>query len=308
MIHWLVLSWAWRSSCWSARAARSSLCIRSTLTGRLRLRMRLSFFFQAEDGIRDLTVTGVQTCALPISWAKSAQASANLALQVHLISSAPGAQKWERLATFPRAERLALASLQTPGSEGSGSSLFNFFSRMADSSWSVGLHESRYAYDLIESVHVWALCLFFGLAVMFDFRLLGWTMRSVPVSEVARRLLPWTAAGFVVMVISGALLFSAIPLRSYQNIFFRTKMILLLLAGLNVWIFHSGVYRGVATWDLNTAPLRAARVAGALSIVLWVCIVLSGRMIAYNWFDCDRQPQRPIINYLTSCVPSAPEH
>src|SRR6266853_4338576 len=28
------------------------------------------FFFQAEDGIRDLTVTGVQTCALPISWGK----------------------------------------------------------------------------------------------------------------------------------------------------------------------------------------------------------------------------------------------
>jgi hypothetical protein len=241
------------------------------------------------------------------AWAKSTQASANLALQVHLISSAPGIEKWERLAAFPRAVPLALA-LQTPGNEGSGSSLFNFFSRMADSSWSVRLHESRYAYDLIESVHVWALCLFFGLAVMFDLRLLNWTMRTVPVSEVSRRLLPWTVVGFVIMVISGALLFSAIPLRSYQNIFFRTKMILLLLAGLNVWIFHSGVYRGVATWDPNTAPPRAARVAGALSIVLWVCIVLSGRMIAYNWFDCDRQPQRPIINYLTSCVPSAPEH
>src|SRR3989475_7442618 len=33
--------------------------------------LRLFFFFQAEDGIRDLTVTGVQTCALPISLYKS---------------------------------------------------------------------------------------------------------------------------------------------------------------------------------------------------------------------------------------------
>ena len=182
--------------------------------------------------------------------------------------------------------------------------LLNLFRRMSDSSWSVGLHESRYAYDLIESVHVWALCLFFGLAVMFDFRLLGWTMRSVPVSEVARRLLPWTAAGFVVMVISGTLLFSAIPLRSYQNIFFRTKMILLLCAGLNVWIFHSGVYQRVTNWDLDRIPPRAAKAAGVLSLVLWVCIVLSGRMIAYNWFDCDRQPQPAIVNLLTSCVPA----
>src|SRR5882724_6460963 len=105
--------------------------------------------------------------------------------------------------------------LQSDTSGASGNSVLAFFARLADSSWSTGLHESRYAYDLIESVHVWALCLFFGLAVMFDLRLLGWTMRRVPVSEVARRLLPWTLAGFVIMVISGTLLFYAIPLRSY---------------------------------------------------------------------------------------------
>jgi len=189
-----------------------------------------------------------------------------------------------------------------------GMSLLVFFQRLAESSWSVGLHESRYGYPIIESIHVWALCLFFGLAVMFDLRLLGWTLRSVPVSEVARRLLPWSVAGFVIQVISGTLLFSAIPLRSYQNIFFRAKMVMLVLAGLNIWIFHSGIYRRVATWDLSDAPPRAARVAGALSLALWVCIICSGRMIAYNWFDCDKQPQPAIINYLTSCVPTESEN
>ena len=86
---------------------------------------------------------------------------------------------------------------------------------------------------------------------MFDLRLLGLTMRKVPVSEVLDRLLPWTIAAFVVMVISGTLLFYAIPLRSYQNIFFRAKMLLLLLAGLNVWIFHSRVYPKVVGWDVD---------------------------------------------------------
>jgi hypothetical protein len=198
--------------------------------------------------------------------------------------------------------------LQSDTSGAPGNSVLAFFARLADSSWSTGLHESRYAYDLIESVHVWALCLFFGLAVMFDLRLLGWTMRRVPVSEVSRRLLPWTVVGFVIMVISGSLLFSAIPLRSYQNIFFRVKMLMLLLAGLNVWIFHSGVYRRVEKWDLDVAPPRTARIAGALSIALWIGIVLAGRMIAYNWFDCDRQPQPAIINFLTSCVPDGSGH
>ncbi|SRR5579883_2873519 len=223
-----------------------------------------------------------------------------------LILPNPALEKWARLADMG-APPLPAAALQDdnpivapPGS------LLAFFQRWGESSWSTGLHESRYAYDLIESVHVWALCLFFGLAVMFDFRLLGWSMRSVPVSEVGRRLLPWTVVGFVLMVISGALLFSAIPLRSYMNIFFRTKMIMLLLAGMNVWIFHSGIYRRVSSWDLAPKPPRPARVAGALSLVLWVCVVLSGRMIAYNWFDCDRQPQPAIVNFLTSCIPPQP--
>ena len=198
--------------------------------------------------------------------------------------------------------------LEGDGDNGVGTSFLPFFQRLADSAWSTGLHESRYAYDLIESVHVWTLCLFFGLTVMFDLRLLGWTMCKVPVSEVSRRLLPWTIAGFVVMVMSGALLFSAIPLRSYQNIFFRVKMLMLLLAGLNVWIFHSGVYQRVEKWDLARVPPRAARVAGALSLALWIFIVLSGRMIAYNWFDCDRQPQPAIVNLLTSCVPNGSDH
>src|SRR5271170_3563113 len=183
-------------------------------------------------------------------------------------------------------------------------SLMSFVKWLAASSWSVNLHESQYAYPLIESIHVWTLCVFVGLAVLFDLRLLGWTMRRVPVSEMSRRLLPWTVAGFAVMIVSGMLLFSAIPLRSYQNIFFRIKMLMLTLAGLNVWIFHSKVYRRVATWDLDAAPPRAARIAGALSLALWIGIIVSGRMIAYNWFDCDKQPQSAFINFVTSCVPT----
>lgn len=183
-------------------------------------------------------------------------------------------------------------------------SLLSFFEQLAETSWSIGLHESQYAYSIIESIHVWTLCLFFGTIAMVDLRLLGWTMRGVPVSEFAKRVLPWTVAGFIVMVITGTLLVYAIPVRTFQSIFFRGKMLMLVLAGLNVWYFHSHVFRKVATWDIDSAPPRAARVAGAVSLILWSCIVFSGRMIAYNWFDCDRQPQSAIINFLTSCAPT----
>jgi hypothetical protein len=184
-------------------------------------------------------------------------------------------------------------------------SLVSFFSWLGDTPWSSGLHESQYAYSIIESVHVWTLALFLGTVAMFDLRLTGLALRNVPVSEVVNRLLPWTIVGFIIMVITGSMLFFAIPLRSFQNIFFRFKMLLLIAAALNIWLFHSRVYPNLAAWDAEPRPPKRVRLAGAISLGLWCCIVISGRMIAYNWFDCDRQPQSALINFLTSCTANA---
>ena len=164
-------------------------------------------------------------------------------------------------------------------------SLLDFCRWLEKTPGSVALHESLWMYPIVESVHVLTLCLFLGTAVMLDLRVLGVAMRRVPASEVVRRLLPWTAAGFALMVTSGVLLFYAIPVRTYLNIFFRIKLVLLLLAGLNVWVFHSTVWRRVMQWDLDPVPPRGARAAAGLSLLLWGCIVVAGRMIAYNWFD-----------------------
>jgi hypothetical protein len=164
-------------------------------------------------------------------------------------------------------------------------SLLSFFGWLAQTRASVAMSESVWAFPIVESVHVLTLCLFLGMAAILDLRLLSLVMRDVPVSEVAARLLPWTTAGFVVMVISGVLTFLNAPVRYYENIFFRIKIAALVLAGLNVWVFHSGIWRNVSDWDrAAVAPFRA-RLAGILSLVLWACIVVAGRMIAYNWFD-----------------------
>jgi hypothetical protein len=158
-------------------------------------------------------------------------------------------------------------------------------------------------YPLVESAHVLTLCVFVGMSVMLDLRLLGLTLARVPVTDIIRRLLPWMSTGFVMMVITGLLLFYAIPVRSYQSIWFRAKVIMLILAGLNAWIFHSTVYRSVRDWDLAQVTPKRARVAGGFSLVLWALIIVAGRMIAYNWFDCDK-PQPPFIVWAAGCTKS----
>jgi hypothetical protein len=181
-------------------------------------------------------------------------------------------------------------------------SLLAFCQWLADTRGSIALHESLYMYPLVESTHVLTLCLFVGMTAAMDLRLLGLTLRSVPMSEVRGRLLPWIQTGFAVMVVTGVMLFYAIPVRSYQNVFFRLKLIALVFAGLNAWVFHAKTERRVAQWDRDRMPPPAARAAGMLSLVLWAVIIVAGRMIAYNWFDCDKQPQPGWINWAAGCV------
>ena len=164
-------------------------------------------------------------------------------------------------------------------------SLLGFCQWLGSTPGSIALHESIWAYPIVESVHVLTLCLFLGFTLMLDLRLLGVTMVRTPASEVVARLLPWTVAGFAVMVVTGGLLFYAIPVKTYLNIFFRIKVAFLVLAGVNVAAFQATISRSMERWDMDPVPPFRARLAAGVSLVLWAGIVIAGRMIAYNWFD-----------------------
>jgi len=155
---------------------------------------------------------------------------------------------------------------------------------------------------IILTVHVLTLCVLVGTTAMLDLRLLGLTLQRVPASEVIARLLPWIAAGFLLMIASGSLLFYADPVVKYRNLFFRLKMVTLILVVLNAWIFHRRVYRKVG-WDAEPVLPRGARVAAGLSLALWAIMITLGRMIPYQayWFDCGRQPHSAIVNLLMGC-------
>ncbi|MDE0002468.1 MAG: hypothetical protein OXQ29_07220 [Rhodospirillaceae bacterium] len=162
-----------------------------------------------------------------------------------------------------------------------------FFEWLAATPSSTALRESHYLYLAILATHVLTLTVFLGTAIIVDLRLLGLVMTRVPVSQILSRLLPWTTGGFVVMAASGALMFYASPSDRFVNLFFRTKMAMLVLAGLAVWIFFRTVHRGIGGWDNDPVPPRAARLAGGLTLMLWVAILVTGRMIPYQqyWFD-----------------------
>jgi len=165
-------------------------------------------------------------------------------------------------------------------------SLLSFFRWLQETPASIGIRESTWTYPIIESVHVLGLCLFLGFALLWDLRLLNVTLRRVPVSEVQARVMPWTNVGFIIMVISGVLLFYAEPVRFYGNIFFRVKLVAVVLAGLNAGFFHFFTAGNrLVDWDNSPVSPASAKAAGLFSLFLWACVVVFGRFIAYNWFD-----------------------
>ena len=173
---------------------------------------------------------------------------------------------------------------------------------LSETEWSIALHESLYLYPWIESAHVLSICFFIGTIIFVDLRLMGVVFNKLPISEMNTRVLPWSIFGFCLMALTGLLLFYAIPVRSYQNIFFRFKIFLILLSGLNALLFHRQMSLEGKKWDEGQNIPKSVHLKAAASLILWSGVIISGRMIAYNWFDCDRQPQPEWVNWAAGCI------
>ncbi len=146
------------------------------------------------------------------------------------------------------------------------------------------VRESLYGFPILVGLHILGLTLSVGMLMWFDLRLLGVVLPSAPVTHVYRRLVPWATAGFVVMFVTGALLFTGYAASAWGNPYFRVKAAGLVLAGLNALVYHRSTERGVARWDADTRPPQAARLAGGVSLLAWAVVIVCGRMMAYTMY------------------------
>ena len=167
--------------------------------------------------------------------------------------------------------------------------LLNLARWLDSQSWSTSIHESIYLYSWIETTHVLTLMVFLGMLFVIDLRMLGAIFPNVPASTVAQRLDKPMMIGFVVMLITGFLLYYAIPVRTTQSLWFRIKVVLLIAAGINAFLFRAKMQASSNSWDLDRIPPKRIRIGAALSLVLWAGVVITGRTIAYDWFDCHKQ-------------------
>jgi hypothetical protein len=162
-----------------------------------------------------------------------------------------------------------------------------FLASLEASAWAVRIRNSLYLFPLIESAHVIGLTMVFGTIAIVDLRLLGIASTRRPYTRIASDIMRWTWAAFALTVTTGLLMFITNAGVYYHNFYFRSKITLIALAGINTVIFQRTAVRSVGRWDNNRAAPPAGRIVAALSLVMWISIIFLGRWIGFTTTRAD---------------------
>jgi hypothetical protein len=134
------------------------------------------------------------------------------------------------------------------------------------------IRNSEYAFPMIEFVHLAGLAVIGGAVLIVDMRLLGFGLKKTSVAQLATDAQPYVTGSLIVMLVTGAMLYSSEATKCYASGAFWIKMISLLLA----MIFTYTVKKHVAARDHENT------LVGALSILLWFGVAWGGRWIGFG--------------------------
>jgi voltage-gated potassium channel Kch len=169
-------------------------------------------------------------------------------------------------------------------------------------SWSAQFGGSLHLWALTEGTHIVSLMLFAGTIMIVDLRMLGLLFRDVPVSALNDRVLPLTVAGFALVIVTGVLLFLANPLQYYHSVWFRGKVIFLLLAAANIAWFHLRVQKSQGEWDAGPSPPAKVKIAAVVSLASWMLVILFGRFTALSVFECENLTEGSFLYGFAECA------
>ena len=172
-----------------------------------------------------------------------------------------------------------------------------FLKFLEDSRLAARIRDGLWTFPLIESTHVFALAMVFGTIAVIDLRLLGIASKQRPFRTMASETLKWTWAAFALAALTGALMFITNARVYYGNFYFRTKMLLLLLAGLNTLVFELTTGRVVDRWNKGTSAPPAGKAAAVLSLAIWIGVIVMGRMIGFTTKPGVEAPPPAGINF-----------
>ena len=160
-----------------------------------------------------------------------------------------------------------------------------------------GIRDSLLLFPLLEAVHVIGLALVFGTITIIDLRLLGAASAGRSFRRMSAEIMRWTWAAFAVTALTGVLMFITNATVYYNNLYFRAKIALLVLAGINVMVFELTAGRSMRQWDQAPSAPGIGRVVATVSLVVWVGVIVTGRMIGFTATRATTEPAPVEMNF-----------
>lgn len=136
-----------------------------------------------------------------------------------------------------------------------------------------------WGWPIIESLHFIGLCLLLGTVGVFDLRMLG-VAPGLPYQELYR-LIPYGVAGYLLNASTGVMFLTSAPDQYVYNPAFQTKILFMLLAGLNMLVFHGAFSGTVRNTEATLKLSLTVKVIAAISLLAWCVIIVCGRLITY---------------------------
>jgi hypothetical protein len=141
------------------------------------------------------------------------------------------------------------------------------------------VQSSAWLWPSLEIIHFIGLSLLLGALLVIDLRMAGYFRSLNPAAT--HKLLPVAFIGFALNLVTGVLFFCGDPIRYAENIGFRIKMLLVILAGINALVYAWKVKPVMHTWNANASSPPLAKAVAYSSLGVWTGVLLLGRLIPY---------------------------
>ena len=157
---------------------------------------------------------------------------------------------------------------------------------------------TNWGWPIAESIHFVGLTLLFGSIAAWDLRLVGMA-KHVPIAAF-HRLIPFAILGFMINAGSGSFFLMTEPDQYVYNPAFQLKMLCVVLAGINVGLFYLTMFRRVNRLGPGVQGPVLARLNGLVSLVLWITVIICGRMITF--YRPARCRPGQVIGFIADCI------
>jgi hypothetical protein len=147
---------------------------------------------------------------------------------------------------------------------------------------SLAIQTHEWVIPTIQSIHIVAIAVVLGSVFMIDLRILGWAWRDQTLTQTAARFGPWLSSALWILLGTGAVMVVGEPARELLAFSFWLKMGLVAIGTIVALVFRRSLRRDEDQWERALVKRQSIRALAVVTMLIWVCIVVLGRLIAYD--------------------------